>query len=322
MSHLEYLDELPTRCAIAESCGLVSILSDLVSSHSSIGLKSIASSLLALIQNALGTCENQITEHHPLNSQDTTSTTHSGNDLSKELLKLRTSMFNLTTQMAEQHEMVSSWMMKHDSILSRLDLTMRSDFLRESRFQRWSKQGADAIEIFDEDFIIKTGNTFRLRQRPRNEKTNFIPKTLFSPLISSDVAQLSFTMTYSQYGYVCGAVPARFIDTRTVNEISLDEHGVTIWGFQHRVQIYGSMYFLYPKPIEFVLDADCRVGRRTLTILKDGEKPTFHFYENISLPFRFMITPLHPSVSVTIKSLTFTTQPTLKDGKNEHKSRN
>ncbi|KAK2961539.1 hypothetical protein BLNAU_3337 [Blattamonas nauphoetae] len=59
MSVFEYLDELPTRCAIAESCGLVSILSSIVSSHSSVGLRSIASSLLALIQKAIGQCENQ-----------------------------------------------------------------------------------------------------------------------------------------------------------------------------------------------------------------------------------------------------------------------
>ncbi|KAK2961586.1 hypothetical protein BLNAU_3384 [Blattamonas nauphoetae] len=223
----------------------------------------------------------------------------------------------MATQIAEQFGMINSRLMMHDSRLSSLGEKRRSDLLRESRFQRWSKTGADAVELFDEDFIIKTGNTFTLRERPENEKTNFIPKTLFSPLISSDVAQLSFTMTYSQYGYVCGAVPAHFIDTATQSAFCDEKISKVCWEMKFSpldpVQACRAPPYLYTNQI--VLEADCRIGGQcTFAILKDDGKPYFKFYENLSLPFRFAITPLHPYVSVAIKSLTFTTKPTLQGG--------
>ncbi|KAK2961616.1 hypothetical protein BLNAU_3414 [Blattamonas nauphoetae] len=313
------LDELPTRCAIAESCGLVSILSDIVSSHSSVGMRSIATSLLALIQNALGSRDIQKTEHHPLNSrQDDTSTTPPRNDVNEQLDELRTAMCNLTTQMAEQHEVVSSWMMKYDSILNHLDDKRKSDLLREYRFQRWSKTGADAVEVFDEDFIIKTGKTFRLRQRPENEETNFIPQTLFSPIISSDVAQLSFTVTHSCFGFRFGAVSAHLVDTGTQNDIWDEGHGIAVWKRDYEPPAVFQANAAAPrqKTKEIVLESDCRDGRRTLKLWDDGAVHST-FFSNLSLPCRFAITLLHSSVSVKINSLRFTAKPTLKGGTKE-----
>ncbi|KAK2961623.1 hypothetical protein BLNAU_3421 [Blattamonas nauphoetae] len=316
------LDELPTRCAIAESCGIVSILSDIVSSHSSVGMRSIASSLLALIQNALGSCDIQKTEHRHLKSQNEVSMNKPMNDVNEQLDELRTAMFNLTTQMAEQHEMVSSWMMKYDSILNHLDEKRRSDLLRESRFQRWSKTGADAVEIFDEDFIIKTGNTFTLRERPENEKTNFIPKTLFSPIITSDVAQLSFTITHSSFGFRFGAVSAHLVDTGTQNDIWDEGHGIATWrrNYEPPAVLQANAAPPQQKTKQIVLEADCREGRRTL---KSLEHVTVHssIFSNLSLPIRFAINLRHPSVSITIHSLSFTAKPTLKGGTKEIKFR-
>ncbi|KAK2955067.1 hypothetical protein BLNAU_9998 [Blattamonas nauphoetae] len=310
------LDKLPTRCAIAESCGLVSILSGVVSSHSSAGLRSIASSLLVLLQHTLGSLELQKTEHsHLPNNQQETMVTTPVNDVNKQLVELHTTVCNMAKLMAEQFGKIDSRMMKYDSILNQLDEKRRSDLLRESRFQRWSKTGADAVDFFDEDFIIKTGDTFTRRQRPENEKTNFIPKTLFSPLISSDVAQLSFSITHSYNGYFFGAVSAHLVDTGTVSNIWDEKHGRAAWGCEYKPSAVLQANGAPPqgKTDQIVLEADCRVGRRTLKRLSDGEVHTT-FYVNLSLPFRFMIILLHPNVSVTINSLTFTAKPTLKGG--------
>ncbi|KAK2951639.1 hypothetical protein BLNAU_13378 [Blattamonas nauphoetae] len=214
MSLIENLDELPTRCAITESCGLVSILSDIVSSPNSVGLKSIASGLLALIQNALGSRDIPTTEQRHLNfHQNLSMKSKQVNDVNEQLVELRKSMCNMATQIAEQFKTMHERQSRFDSLLSYLDEKRRSDFHHESRFQRWSKKRADAVELFDEDFIIKTGNTFTLRERPENEETNFVAKTLFSPIISSDVAQLSFTVNHSYHGYRYGAINPHLLDT-------------------------------------------------------------------------------------------------------------
>ncbi|KAK2944633.1 hypothetical protein BLNAU_20432 [Blattamonas nauphoetae] len=298
------LEELPNRCAIAESCGLVSILSDIVSSHSSVGLRSIASSLLALIQNALGSRDIQATV----------------NTINEQLVELRTTVCNLTTQMAEHLDRINSRLMKFDSRLSCLEEKRRSDLLRESRFQRWSKKGADAIEIFDEDFFIKTGNTFTLRQRPENEKTNFIPKTLFSPLISSDVAQLSLTFTHSSGGYRYGAISPHLVDTGTHEDLFRETRGRATWGFRYTppAPAHGNGAPAQQQTEQIELEADCHVGRRTLRLLEDGDVHS-DLFTNLPLPFRFAITLHHSSVSVTINSLTFTAKPKLKGGTNKSK---
>ncbi|KAK2945823.1 hypothetical protein BLNAU_19248 [Blattamonas nauphoetae] len=269
------LDELPTRCGIAESCGLVSILSDIVSSHSSVGLKSIVSNLLALIQNALGSRESQQTEHRHLRSHKNKTTMNSPvNDVSEQLLELHNTVCNMATQIAEQFGRMDSRQMKFDSILSRLDAKITSDRLYKTRFQRWSKTGADAIEIFDEDFFIKTGNTFTLRQRPEHEETNFIPKTLFSPLISSDVAQLSFTITSSYRGYYYGAVNPHIVDTATKFDFWDEEHCGSCWEtcYYAPYDLHGNGAPPRRYTRQFVLEADCRVGQRTLKILERKEK--------------------------------------------------
>ncbi|KAK2951628.1 hypothetical protein BLNAU_13367 [Blattamonas nauphoetae] len=310
------LDELPTHCAIAESCGLVSALSGIISSHSSVGLRSFASGMLAFIQNAIGSRESQKTEHCHLKShRHKSSLENQMNDLKEEFHELRTTMCNMATQIAEHFGRMDSRLMKYDSILGRLDLTMKSDFLRESRFQRRSKTGADAIEIFDEDFFIKTGNTFRLRERPENEDTNFIPKTLFSPLITSDVAQLSFTVTTSFDGNRYGAVNPHLLDTGTQNDIWNQYYGVACWATFYRspAVIQGIRAPPQQYTREYLLEADCRVGQQTLKH-SSGRRVDDEIYVNIPLPFRFAINIYHPSDSVTIKSLTFTTKPTLKGG--------
>ncbi|KAK2951670.1 hypothetical protein BLNAU_13409 [Blattamonas nauphoetae] len=316
------LDALPTRCAIAESCDLVSILSFIVSSHSSIGLRSIASSLLALIQNAVGSREILKTEHQHLNSQGKSTLTTQVNDMNERLLKLQTTVCNMATQMAAQFGKIDNWMMKYDSILNHLVDKRRSDLIRESRFQRWSKTGADAIEIFDEDFIIKTGNTFTLRQRPENEKTNFIPKTLFSPIFSSDVAQLSFTVTHSYHGYRYGAVSPHYVDTGTEHSLSHEQTSRACWGKTYEPPAIFQANAAPPRRFtkQFVLEADCRVGQRTVKLLVDGKMNTV-FFTNIPQPFRFAIHILHPSVSVTIHSLSFAAKPTLKGETKEIKIR-
>ncbi|KAK2942938.1 hypothetical protein BLNAU_22149 [Blattamonas nauphoetae] len=222
----------------------------------------------------------------------------------------------MATQIADQFGKINSWMMKYDPILRSLDENRRSDLLRESRFQRWSKTGADAIELFDEDFIIKTGNTFTLRQRPENKQTNFIPKTLFSPLISSDVAQLSFTITHSYREYFIGAVSAHLVYTGTQIDIFIEEHGTATWGQDYTPPAPAQANAAPPpqrQTIQVVLEADCRDGKRTIKLLDDGAVISA-FFTNLPLPFRFAITLRHPSVSVTTHSLTFTTKPTLKGG--------
>ncbi|KAK2955072.1 hypothetical protein BLNAU_10003 [Blattamonas nauphoetae] len=282
----------------------------------SVGLRSIASSLLALIQNTLGSRELQKTEHcHLPNHQQETMMTTPVNDGNKQLLELHSTVCNMAKLMAEQFGRIDSRMMKYDSILNRLDEKQQLKTLQQTRFQRWSKTGADAVEIFDEDFIIKTGNTFTRRQRPENEKTNFIPKTLFSPLISSDVAQLSFSITHSNNGLFYGAVSAHLVDMGTKTGIWAEELCRGAWGHEYKpsavLQANGAPPRRYTQQI--VLEADCRIGRRTLKVLEDGEvNPTI--YVNLSLPFRFVIILLHPDVSITIKSLTFTAKPTLKGG--------
>ncbi|KAK2951764.1 hypothetical protein BLNAU_13257 [Blattamonas nauphoetae] len=317
------LEELPTRCTITETCGLVSILSDIVSSHNSIGLKSIASGLLALIQNAIVSRDVQKTEPPPLSIPQVEPTKPKPmNDVNEQFEEFRTTMCNMAKLMAEQFGRIDSWMMKHDSILNQLNEKRRSDLLRESRFQRWSKTGADAIEIFDEDFFIKTGNTFTLRQRPENEVTNFIPKTLFSPLISSDVAQLSFTITHSSGGYSVGAVSPHLVDAGTQTILRNEKHGRACWGVNYTppapAQANGAPPSRYTR--KFVLEADCRDGRRTVKYSSDGTVFS-DFFSNISLPLRFAITLVHPTVSVTNHSLTFTAKPTLKGGSKEIKIR-
>ncbi|KAK2951646.1 hypothetical protein BLNAU_13385 [Blattamonas nauphoetae] len=317
------LDELPTRCAIAESCGLASILSDIVSSHSSIGLTSITSNLLSLIQNTPGSCDSQKTKkHRHLKSPHQTTLTNPVNDMNDQLAELRTIVCNMATQIAEQFGMINNRLMRYDSVFRYVDEKRKSDLLHKTRFQRWSKTGADAIEIFDEDFIIKTGNTFTLRERPENEKTNFIPKTLFSPIISSDVTQLSFTITFSDGGYRFGAVSPHLLDTGTQNDIWDEPNGRACWGKNSTppapAQANGAPHPRYTR--QAVLEADCRDGRRTLKILDDGTVYSA-FYTNLPLPFRFAINLHHPSVSVTIRTLSFTAKPTLKGGENEIKFR-
>ncbi|KAK2951679.1 hypothetical protein BLNAU_13418 [Blattamonas nauphoetae] len=309
------LDELPTRCAIAESCGLVSVLSDIVSSHSSVGLKSIASNLLALVQNALVSHEVQKTKHRPLKShEDEQTNSKPVCDVNEQLLKLHNTVCNMATQIAEQFKTMHERQSRFDSVLRRLDSKMKSDRLYKTRFQRWSKTGADAIEIFDEDFIIKTGNTFTLRERPENEKTNFIPKALFSPLISSDVAQLSFTITHSYYGFRCGAVSPHLVDTGTQADIWNQQHGRACWGYKYSPPARAQTFAAPPRrTFQVVLEADCRDEERTVKCLFDGNV-NHDFYKNLPRLFRFVITLHHPSVSVTINSLRFTTEPTLKGG--------
>ncbi|KAK2951638.1 hypothetical protein BLNAU_13377 [Blattamonas nauphoetae] len=315
------LDELPARCAIAESCGIVSVLSVIVSSHSSIGLRSIASSLISLIQNALGSCEVQKTEHsHYPSHQNISMIPKPINDMKEEFNELRTTMCAMATQMAEQHGRMNSWMMKYDSILNHLDDKRKSDLLHQSRFQRWSKTGADAIEIFDEDFFIKTDNTFTLRQRPENEKTNFIPKTLFSPIITSDVAQLSFTITHSNFGFRSGAVKPHLIDTGTKEDIWEEKHGGACWAYdsRHPAVLQANAAPPQRRTYQIVLEADCRDERQTLKTMENG-KVNSNFSTNLSPPFRFVITLLNPSVSVTIHTLSFTAKPTLVGGEIENK---
>ncbi|KAK2950614.1 hypothetical protein BLNAU_14420 [Blattamonas nauphoetae] len=225
-------------------------------------------------------------------------------------------MCNMATQMAEQFGRINERQSQFDSVLRRLDEKRRSDLLRESRFQRWSKMGADAIELFDEDFFIKTVNTFTLRERPENEQTNFIPKTLFSPIISSDVAQLSFNINHTYSGYFIGAVSAHHVDTGTQHDRWNEDHGIATWGQDYTPPAPAQANAAPPpqrQTIQVVLEADCRERRRTVKLFNDGEVNTT-FYLNLSLPFRFAITLCHPSVSVTTHSLTFTTKPTLKGG--------
>ncbi|KAK2951762.1 hypothetical protein BLNAU_13255 [Blattamonas nauphoetae] len=309
------LDELPTRCSIAESCGLVSILSGIVSSHSSVGLRSIASNLLALIQNALGSCEVQTKEHCHLKSHAQSTKPKPIRDVNEQFDRLHNTMCTMATQMTEQFGKINSWMMKYDSLLNQLNEKQQFKTLQQYRFQRWSKTGADAVEIFDEDFFIKTGNTFTLRQRPENEETNFIPKTLFSPLISSDVAQLSFTITHSSGGYRYGVVVPYLVDTGTNHNFRKEKPRKATWGINYtppaNIPVNGAPPRRYTR--QAVLEADCRVGRRTIKLYHDG-KMDDAFSENIPLPFRFAINLHHPSVSVTIHSLTFTAKPTLKGG--------
>ncbi|KAK2946190.1 hypothetical protein BLNAU_18866 [Blattamonas nauphoetae] len=301
------LDELPSRCAIAESCGLVSILSGIASSHSSIGLKSVASGMLAFVQNAIG-------------SRDIQTTVHAMND---QLVELRTTVCNMATQLTEQFGRIDSRLMKHDLILNRLDDKRRFNMLQQSRFQRWSKQGADAVEIYDEDFIIRTGNTFRLRQRPKKEDTNFIPKTLFSPIICSDVAHLSFSIVQTNEGYRYGALSSHLIDTGTKSDFDNEYPDVACWGSRY---IAGSNYPLngarpQRKFHDIVLETDCRDGQPLFRHMKDSKVGSI-ISVNLSLPFRFAIQILHPSVSVTVKSLTFTAKPTLKGERETYNFRN
>ncbi|KAK2954056.1 hypothetical protein BLNAU_11019 [Blattamonas nauphoetae] len=300
------LDELSTRCTIAESCGLVSVLSDIVSSHSSVGLTSIASNLLALIQTTLGSREMQAIEHRHLNSHQKTSTMGKPpNDLNEQIDELRTTISNMAKHMAEQFGIINRRLMKFESIPRSVDELRSFNILQQSRLQKLSKIGADAIEIYDEDFIIKTGNTFKLQYTPWNYRTNFVPKTLFSPIISSDVAQLSFTTNNYFDGYRFGAVPAHFVDAGTHSDPLYEKPCPACW----RSTI--------PKKYDakaFVLEADCRNGRRIFKLMTGGEVHPDVFV-NLSLPFRFVITLLSPFTSVTIKSLSFTAKPTLKGEK-------
>ncbi|KAK2956834.1 hypothetical protein BLNAU_8111 [Blattamonas nauphoetae] len=300
------LDELPTRCAIAESCGLVSVLSDIVSSPSSVGLTSIASNLLALVQNALGSREMQIKEHrHPNSRQKMFTMGDPTNDLNEQIDELRTTISNMAKQMAEQFGIINSRLMKFESIPRSIDEKCSFNLLQQSRFQQLSKMGADAIEIYDEDFIIKTGSTFKLRWRPWDMPTNFIPKTLFSPIISSDVAQLLFTSTALSNSFYFGAVPAHFIDTGTCDDFCKEKTGTACWGGRD---------YKHGHTEDLLLEADCRIGRRICKHMTGGEVQ-HRVFVNLSLPFRFAITLRRPSVSVTIKSLTFTAKPILKGEK-------
>ncbi|KAK2944524.1 hypothetical protein BLNAU_20573 [Blattamonas nauphoetae] len=261
----------------------------------------------------------QTKEHRRLNSQIESTSPKPITDLNERLLHLQTTMCNTTAQMTEQLGKINSWMMQYDSILRSLDENRRSDLLRESRFQRWSKTGAAAIELFDEDFIIKTGDTFTLRERPEIEQTNFVPKTLFSPIISSDVAQLSFSITHSVGGYSYGAISANLIDTGTRSDICSEQTGRACWRqpYEPAVNLGAAEAPLLRHTGLLVLEADCRDGRRTVKLLM-GRKVYSVIYVNLTLPFRFVITLLHPTVSVTVKSLTFTAKPTQKGGRKEY----
>ncbi|KAK2944565.1 hypothetical protein BLNAU_20519 [Blattamonas nauphoetae] len=165
--------------------------------------------------------------------------------------------------------------------------------------------GTDAIEIYDEDFIVKTGNSFKRRWRPWDMPTNFIPKTLFSPIISSDVAQLLFTSTASDQAFCYGAVPAHFVDSGTQTDFFREKTGTAWWI---------SRDYPYGRTEDVVLEADCRDGRRVFRYMMSGESHCRVFI-NLALPFRFAITLCHPNDSVTIKSLSFTAKPTLKGEK-------
>ncbi|KAK2953200.1 hypothetical protein BLNAU_11825 [Blattamonas nauphoetae] len=242
------------------------------------------------------------------------------NDMNEELVELRTTMYNMAKLMAEQFGKINEGQLEFDSVLRRLDEQERLTILHESRFQRWSKTGADAIEIFDEDFFIKTGDTFTLRERPENEDTNFIPKTLFSPIISSDVTQLSFTITHSSSGYRFGAISPHLVDTGTEHCLSPEQTSRACWGtvYDPPTPVQANVAPPPRQTLKYVMETDCRVGQRTLKLLNNGAVHS-SFYVNLSLPFRFAINLHHSSVSVTVESLTFTAKPTLNGGENEIK---
>ncbi|KAK2954052.1 hypothetical protein BLNAU_11015 [Blattamonas nauphoetae] len=303
---ITHLDELSTRCTIAESCGLVSVLSDIVSSHSSVGLRSIASSLLALIQTTLGLRDIQKTEHPHLNSHPKMSTMEQPtNDLNEQIVQLLSTMCNTTALIANHLGKMNERQMQFESIPRSVDELRKFNLLQQSRFQQLSKTGADSIEIYDEDFIIKTGNTFKLQYTPWNYRTNFVPKTLFSPIISSDVAQLTFIISNPYDGSHFGAVPAHFIDSGTQKDFFEEKTETAYWRRAVPNRIIAT---------EYVLEADCRNGRRIFKLMMEGEVLR-RVFVNLSLPFRFAITLLDSTVSVKIKSLSFTAKPTLKGEK-------
>ncbi|KAK2951678.1 hypothetical protein BLNAU_13417 [Blattamonas nauphoetae] len=125
-----------------------------------------------------------------------------------------------------------------------------------------------------------------------------------------------------KYCFNFGAVDAHLVDAGTKLHFFLEPTSRASWGKTFEppapAQANGAPPRRYTR--QAVLEADCRDRQRNLK-LWDNEAVHSTFFSNLSLPFRFAINLHHPSVSVTIHSLSFTAKPTLQGGRKEIKIR-
>ncbi|KAK2961598.1 hypothetical protein BLNAU_3396 [Blattamonas nauphoetae] len=287
---ITHLDELPTHCAIAESCGLVSILSGIVSSHSSVGLTSIASSLLALIQNAIGSREIQ-------NARKLTDIAALDQRLA-EIKRIQKSMLEAFHLMNERQLRFEATLSDMHPLLNHVAERTWMLVNTNRRFKKQSKIGADAIEIFDEDFVQRSGNIFKLRPGTHMKPICFIPTTLFSQPIDSDIAKLSLLCDGPGTVWI-GVVSPHLVDTGTKSIFHYETNDIPSWTVQERSSRSNVM-----------IEVDTRAHARSVKI----RIRNWTCREDINkapIPFRFVVQFDDTSPPVVIKSLTFSNKPTL-----------
>ncbi|KAK2961634.1 hypothetical protein BLNAU_3432 [Blattamonas nauphoetae] len=166
------------------------------------------------------------------------------------------------------------------------------------RFKKQSKIGADAIEIFDEAFVQRSGSKFKLRPGTHLKPICFIPTTLFSQPINSDIAKLSLLCDGPGTVWV-GIVSPHLVDTGTKSFFRDETGDRQYWTVQERDSRSNVMIAVDTRAHA----RSVKIRIRNWTCREDINKAP--------IPFRFVVQLEDRSPPVLIKSLTFSNKPTL-----------
>ncbi|KAK2944646.1 hypothetical protein BLNAU_20445 [Blattamonas nauphoetae] len=240
----------------------------------------VASSLLALIQDALGSCETQ-------NARMPTDIANQDQHLA-EIIQIPKLILEALHLMNDRQLRFAATLSDIHPLLNHVAERTWMLVNTNRRFKKQSKIGADAIEIFDEDFV----------QKHTLKPITFIPTTLFSQPIDSDIAKLSLLCDGPGTVWV-GIVSPHLVDTGTKSFFRDETGDRQYWTVQERDSRSNVMIAVDTRAHA----RSVKIRIRNWTCRKDIEKAP--------IPFRFVVQFEERSPPVLIKSLTFSNKPTL-----------
>ncbi|KAK2954133.1 hypothetical protein BLNAU_10950 [Blattamonas nauphoetae] len=173
----------------------------------------------------------------------------------------------------------------------------------EERRKKMMKEGATAIEVFQQDKFTLAGNVFTINQSSEN--------SLLSHSFGANVVRITFIIRSTSASLSFGVISADLTEqAKTAQDWFLRMKGGAGWdclssrryACQNGKQSHnGSACIAGAVGQRVVIEADGREGKRTLKLSQDGlTQPAF--FSNIPVPFRFVVHPYAAGTSFEIIS--------------------
>ncbi|KAK2944160.1 hypothetical protein BLNAU_20907 [Blattamonas nauphoetae] len=185
----------------------------------------------------------------------------------------------------------------------------------EEERRRNVKKGAAAIEVFQQDRFTLAGNMFT-----KTGSGNF---HLLSHSFGAVVVRITFIIRAIKSEFDFGVISTDLTEqAKTAQKWFMDMKGGAGWNFHsnYRYSRQNGSYSHKGSACKaggvgqrVVMEADGRVGKRTLKLSQDGETQPV-FFSNIPVPFRFVVLPWDEENSVEIVSTEVLREPSIVGG--------